>query len=301
MSSAPSRTMTDMSELRFTKGHGTENDFVVVPDVDARLDLDADLTRRLADRHAGVGGDGVIRVVPTAAATDESVRAMADRAPWFMDYRNADGSFAEMCGNGTRVFAAYLRREGLETAGEFEIATRAGIKGIRFEGDVVATNMGRWHLPEEEKARADGFDALVHVVGHGDPWSALSVDMGNPHTVVALPEDVDLGGLDLLHVPEVRPVPPHGTNVEFVRIIGPAHIAMRVHERGVGETRSCGTGVCAAALATSFWAGEAEPVQDWTVDVPGGRLRVRALPHHEVELAGPAALVADGTIDLSSL
>ena len=290
-----------MSELRFTKGHGTENDFVVVPDVDARLDLDADLARRLADRHAGVGGDGVIRVVPTAAAAEESVRAMADRAPWFMDYRNADGTVAEMCGNGTRVFATYLRREGLETAGEFEIATRAGIKGIRFEGDVVATNMGRWRLSDASRAEADGFDALVHGVGHGDPWSALSVDMGNPHTVVALPEAVELDGLDLLHVPEVRPVPVHGTNVEFVRILGREHIAMRVHERGVGETRSCGTGVCAAALATSFWAGDAEPTRDWTVDVPGGRLRVRALPGHEVELAGPAALVADGTIDLSAI
>ena len=294
--------MADMSaDLRFTKGHGTENDFVLVPDVDARLDLDADLARRLADRHAGVGGDGVIRVVPTAAAAEESVRSLADRAPWFMDYRNADGSVAEMCGNGTRVFAAYLRREGLETSTEFEIATRAGIKGIRFEGDVVATNMGPWRFPEEARAQSEGFDALVHLAGHSEPWSALSVDMGNPHTVVALPEGVDLDGLDLLHVPEVRPVPPHGTNVELVRILGPGHIAMRVHERGVGETRSCGTGVCAAALATSFWAGNPEPTRDWTVDVPGGRLRVRALPNHEVELAGPAALVADGTVDLAAL
>ncbi|MFW5471818.1 diaminopimelate epimerase [Knoellia sp. CPCC 206450] len=291
----------DSRSLRFTKGHGTENDFVVLADVDARLDLDADLTRRLADRHAGIGGDGVIRVVPTASADEESVRALADRAPWFMDYRNADGSVAEMCGNGTRVFATFLRREGIETADEFEIATRAGIKGIRFEGDLVATHMGPWRLADEDRARADGFDALVHVAGHGDPWSALSVDMGNPHTVVALPEGVDLDGLDLLHVPEVRPVPPHGTNVEFVRLVGPAHITMRVHERGVGETRSCGTGVCAAALATSFWAGDPEPTRDWTVDVPGGRLRVRALPGHQVELAGPAALVADGEVDLSAL
>jgi len=291
----------DSRSLRFTKGHGTENDFVVLADLDARLDLDADLTRRLADRHAGIGGDGVIRVVPTASATEPEVRALADRAPWFMDYRNADGSLAEMCGNGTRVFATFLRREGIETADEFAIATRAGIKGIRFEGDLVATNMGRWRLVEEGRARADGFDALVHVTGHGDPWSALSVDLGNPHTVVALPEGVDLDALDLIHVPEVRPVPPHGTNVEFVRVVGPAHVRMRVHERGVGETRSCGTGVVAAALAASFWAGDDEPRRDWTVDVPGGRLRVRALPGHEVELAGPAALVADGTVDLSTL
>lgn len=300
--------MADMTALRFTKGHGTENDFVLLPDVDARLDLDADLVRRLADRQAGIGGDGVIRVVPTASSTEEAVRAQADRAPWFMDYRNADGSVAEMCGNGTRVFAAYLRREGLETADAFEIATRGGIKGIRFEGTgdsaVIATNMGPWSFLDPAKADADGFDSLVLLRERPlseDPWSALSVDMGNPHTVVALPESADLATLDLLHAPEVRPVPLHGTNVEFVRVLGPGHIAMRVHERGVGETRSCGTGVCAAALATSFWAGHAEPTQDWTVDVPGGRLRVRGLPNHEVELAGPAALIADGTVDLPTL
>ena len=293
-----------MTTWRFTKGHGTENDFVLLPDVDAGLELDADLARRLADRHAGLGADGVIRVVPTASAADDTVCAMADRAPWFMDYRNADGSVAEMCGNGTRVFAAYLRREGLETADEFEIATRAGIKGIRVEGDVIATNMGAWRFLDVDRAEADGFDSLVLLRDRPlaeDPWSALSVDMGNPHTVVALPEGVDLATLDLGHPPEVRPVPPHGTNVEFVRVLGTGHIAMRVHERGVGETRSCGTGVCAAALATSFWAGDPEPTRDWTVDVPGGRLRVRALPGHEVELAGPAALVADGTVDLAAL
>lgn len=293
-----------MTQLRFTKGHGTENDFVLLPDVDARLDLDAGLVRCLADRRAGLGGDGVIRVVPTASAEDDAVRAQADRAPWFMDYRNADGSVAEMCGNGTRVFAAYLRREGLESADEFEIATRGGIKGIRFEDEIIATNMGPWRFLDPDKADAKGSDSLVLLRDRPlseDPWSALSVDMGNPHTVVALPGSVDLATLDLFHEPEVRPVPPHGTNVEFVRVVADGHIAMRVHERGVGETRSCGTGVCAAALATSFWAGHAEPTQDWTVDVPGGRLRVRGLSNHEVELAGPAALIADGTVDLSAL
>jgi diaminopimelate epimerase len=296
--------MSDMTELRFTKGHGTENDFVLVADVEARLDLDGDLVRRLADRRAGIGADGVIRVVPTDSADDPGVRAQAQRAPWFMDYRNADGSLAEMCGNGTRVFAAFLRREGLEGADEFEIATRGGIKRIRFESELIATNMGRWRFTEPDRAAADGFDALVQLHGRAEadgPWPALSVDMGNPHTVVALPESVDLSSLELFHPPEVRPVPPQGTNVELVRVVGAGHIAMRVHERGVGETRSCGTGVCAAVLATSFWAGHAEPTQDWTVDVPGGRLRVRALAGHEVELAGPAALVADGTVDLSAL
>ncbi|KRE54065.1 diaminopimelate epimerase [Phycicoccus sp. Soil748] len=281
----------------FTKGHGTENDFVLVPDLEGSRPLSSEQAARLADRHAGIGGDGVIRVVPTALATEALVLQQASGARWFMDYRNADGSVAEMCGNGTRVFAAYLRREGLETADEFAIATRAGTKLVRFEGpDLIAVNLGPWRLTQPHIADAEGFDALVHVAGH-DPFSALSVDLGNPHTVVALPETVDLDDLDLYHHPVVNPEPEHGTNIEFVRPIGPGHVRMRVRERGVGETRSCGTGAAAAAIATRFWAGDIG--DSWTVDVLGGRLRVRMLPDQEVELAGPAALVADGTTTLA--
>lgn len=283
--------------LAFTKGHGTENDFVLVPDLDGVLDLLPSQVARLADRRAGIGGDGVIRVVPTRAAAEEEVRSQSSEADWFMDYRNADGSPAEMCGNGTRVFAAYLRREGLETADEFPIATRAGVKHVRFEpGGLIAVNLGSWRFADLADASDDGIDALVHLDGH-QPFSAVSLDLGNPHTVVALPEAIDLAGLDLSRPPVVNPAPRHGTNVEFVRPQGPGHISMRVHERGVGETRSCGTGACAAALATRFWAGEGAP-DVWTVDVPGGRLRVTALPGQEVELAGPAELVADGMTTL---
>ena len=280
----------------FTKGHGTQNDFVLVPDLEGVLPLTAERAALLADRHAGLGGDGVIRVVPTAVSDEPAVLAQSSAARWFMDYRNADGGIAEMCGNGTRVFAAYLRREGLETADEFAIATRAGTKVVRFEGpDLIAVNLGPWRLAQPHIAETEGFDALVHLDGH-EPLSALSLDLGNPHTVVALPESVDLDSLDLLRAPVVNPEPDRGTNVELVRPLGAGHLRMRVHERGVGETRSCGTGAAAAALATRFWAGGRGDT--WTVDVPGGRLRVRALPGDEVELAGPAALVADGTTSL---
>ena len=290
--------MAGMADMRaFTKGHGTENDFVIVPDLEGALDLMPSQVALLADRRAGIGGDGVIRVVPTAQATERDVLAQAGAAKWFMDYRNADGSAAEMCGNGTRVFAAYLRREGLETADEFTIATRAGTKQVRFEPDgVIAVNLGPWRFADVADAGDDGIDALVHLDGH-EPFSAVSLDLGNPHTVVALPESVDLNRLDLSRAPVVNPTPPQGTNVEFVRPHGLGHISMRVYERGVGETRSCGTGACAAALATRFWAGEGAP-DAWTVDVPGGRLRVTALPGQEVELAGPAVLVADGVTTL---
>ena len=289
--------------LAFTKGHGTENDFVLVPDLDGAVGLSAERAAFLADRRAGIGGDGVIRVVPTEAADEAAVREQASAAPWFMDYRNADGSVAEMCGNGTRVFAAYLRREGLETADTFSIATRAGVKHVRLDGDEFAVDLGPWRLADADTADRLGFDALVllDVRDGEDPFSALSVDLGNPHTVVALPEEFDLDGLDLHLAPVVNPRPPHGTNVELVRPLGPGHIAMRVHERGVGETRSCGTGACAAAIATSFWAGSLDTGSTWIVDVPGGRLTVRLLTDHGVELAGPAVLVGDGTVPLAVL
>jgi len=286
--------------LRFTKGHGTENDFVLLPDLDATLDLTAEQVALLAHRQAGIGGDGVIRIVPTAAAAEESVRAQAGAAEWFMDYRNADGSLAQVCGNGTRVIASWLRREGL-VGDEFTLATRAGPRGVRFEGDEVVTHMGTWHFVDEARAHADGFDALVHVEEVEEvtePYSALSLDLGNPHTVVALPEHVSLNGLRLRRPPAVNPVPPEGSNVEFVRVLGPGRISMRVHERGVGETRSCGTGVCAAAIGTRFWSGDVDAPSTTTVEVPGGTLRVHLLPGREVELAGPAALVADGTTTL---
>jgi diaminopimelate epimerase len=290
--------MTDTGELRFTKGHGTENDFLLVADLEGAHDVTVEQVRRLTDRRAGIGADGVIRVVPTQAASEQYVRDQGNQARWFMDYRNADGSAAEMCGNGTRVFAAYLRREGLEMADEFAIATRSGVKLVTIDGDLIAVNLGGWSLVDANGARDKGFDAMVRVHGH-DPLPGLSLDLGNPHTVVALPDSTDLASLDLTSPPDVHPVPAAGTNVEFVRPLGPGHIAMRVHERGVGETRSCGTGAAAAALATRWWAGSDTASDVWRVDVPGGTLRVRALPGQQVELAGPAVLVADGVMTLS--
>ncbi|MDN5769130.1 MAG: diaminopimelate epimerase [Humibacillus sp.] len=285
-----------LTSTRFTKGHGTENDFVLLPDPDGSLELTPAQVQRLTNRHAGIGADGVIRVVRTENADDDTVRALAPGAEWFMDYRNADGSLAEMCGNGTRVFAAYLRREGLVVDREFAIATRGGAKVVRVTDDGYAVDLGPWRLIDEEGARRDGFDVMVRA-RFGKPIPALSLDLGNPHAVVMLPEGITLEQLDLTEAPEVHPEPREGANVEFVRAVGPGHIAMRVHERGVGETRSCGTGAAAAALATRFWSG-VENESPWIVDVPGGRLVVTPLPGQRVELAGPAELVADGDFPL---
>jgi diaminopimelate epimerase len=286
-----------MSTVPFTKGHGTQNDFVLVPDLDGTRPLTTDEVRLLADRRAGLGGDGVIRVVRTLHAEQRYVREQAPEATWFMDYHNADGSPAEMCGNGSRVFAAYLLREGLVDEHAFCIATRGGLKSVTVTGDHYAVDLGPWRVVDADGARQRGFDSTVRSHG-GIELPALRLDLGNPHTVVILPPEIDLDDLNLTEPPAVSPHPDQGTNVEFVRAIGQGHIAMRVHERGVGETRSCGTGAAAAALATRWWEGESHDNANWVVDVPGGRVTVRALPDGHVELAGPAVLVADGTVTL---
>lgn len=285
--------------LPMLKGHGTENDFVLIPDLTGERPLSAAQVRFLADRRAGLGGDGVIRVAPTASALEPQVRELADRAPWFMDYRNADGSLAQMCGNGVRVFATYLRQAGLQTQAAFEVATRAGCKSVRFEGELITVGMGRWDLLAPDRSEERGYDMLVGVPGL-DPLPALTLDLGNPHAVVVLPDTVDLDSLDLSGPVLLNPQPPEGINVEFVHMVSPGHLRMRVVERGVGETRSCGTGACAAALAIMVWRDEPAAASSsagrWLVDVPGGRLAVRALADHTVDLTGPAVIVAEGTV-----
>ncbi|KQR11137.1 diaminopimelate epimerase [Cellulomonas sp. Leaf334] len=312
-------TVVATPTLHVTKGHGTQNDFVLLDDRDGLVDLSAVLVRGLADRRAGVGGDGVIRVV-AGEHVPEGVAALAEdpEARWFMDYRNADGSVAEMCGNGVRVFAAYLERLGLwDGAGELALGTRAGVRRVRRVpvpagiGDDTwyAVDMGSWHLPGGADAVRAGADAEVAVAGLEVARAGLSVDVGNPHVVLALGDEDELTAADLTRAPEVTPVPPNGTNVELVVPLGEheapdgslvGRVRMRVHERGVGETRSCGTGACAAALAVRTWAGAGAP-DVWLVDVPGGTVRVSVLPDGHVELAGPAVLVAAADVDLAAL
>ena len=308
-----------MTSLRFTKGHGTENDFVLLDDRTGVLDLTPALVRALTDRRAGIGGDGVIRVAPTASLPEGAAILASDPAAvWFMDYRNGDGSVAEMCGNGVRVFAAYLERLGLavvpgsaaDDGAGLAIGTRAGVRSVRREPNGwYAVDMGPWHLTGGVEAALAGTDVAVAVAGLTAVRPALRVDVGNPHVVLALADADELAGADLTRAPEVRPEPRGGTNVELVVPLGEeqaedgtavGRVRMRVHERGAGETRSCGTGACAAALAVRTWAG-AGALDVWFVDVPGGTVRVRVLASGHVELAGPAALVAEGEIDLDAL
>ncbi|MFF4533662.1 diaminopimelate epimerase [Streptomyces sp. NPDC001407] len=285
------------AQIAFLKGHGTENDFVIIPDHDGRIELSPAAVARLCDRRAGLGADGVLRVVRSAAHPE--ARAMADEAEWFMDYRNSDGSIGEMCGNGVRVFARYLQRAGLAGAGDLAIATRAGIRRAHIAkegvGGDITVSMGKALMPEG--------DVTVTV---GDrSWPARNVNMGNPHAVLFTDDLADAG--KLFDAPVVTPAEayPDGTNVEFVVDRGPRHVAMRVHERGSGETRSCGTGACAVMVATARRDG-ADPARtgvpvSYTVDVPGGRLVIGESPDGTVEMTGPAVIVAEGVFDASWL
>jgi len=286
--------------IAFTKGHGTGNDFVIVPYPDGALDLSDDQVAVLCDRRFGIGGDGILRVV-RAASIAEGAEAAAAGAEWFMDYRNADGSKAEMCGNGVRVFVRYLVDVGWVDldAGPLAVGTRAGVKTVTRSERGYEVDLGAWRVDESE--------VLVRTRGGGAPRPGVGIDVGNPHVVVALPDEAELEGLDLAVQPLLSPELPHGANIEFVVPSDPlvregvGTIRMRVFERGVGETLSCGTGVAAAALAVRHWAGPAAPDR-WVVDVPGGTLGVR-MPEVDGErhvlLSGPATLVYTGEVTLA--
>ena len=276
--------------MRFAKGHGTGNDFLILPDPDDAAVLSPGLVARLCDRRTGLGADGILRAVRTGPG---------DPAEWFMDYRNADGSIAEMCGNGIRVFARYLLRHGLAAGPEFTVATRAGLRQVREEASgEITVDMG---VPVVRGRSAA-------VIG-SRRYEGLEVSLGNPHLACVVgvpPGDIDLSappGVDSARFPD-------GVNVEVVRVLGDGRLDMRVYERGSGVTLSCGTGAVAAAVAAqatrtpsagpgrdlSAGAGPGLPAGTWAVRVPGGELVV-TLTGTTSLLTGPAVIVAEGVLD----
>jgi diaminopimelate epimerase len=273
-----------MGDVFFIKGHGTGNDFVILPDPDGALDLTPELVAALCDRHRGIGADGVLRVVRSAKHPDAA--GFAAEAEWFMDYWNADGSFAEMCGNGVRVFTRYLLSAGLAvpSAGGLPIATRAGVVRAVIEAETISVRM----TTPRVYAASTATTGPLSIPG-------AAVDCGNPHLVCML--STPLEDLDL-HVPpgHDEALFPQGVNVEFVAPVGDLHVRMRVHERGSGETLSCGSGALAVGAVVLRDAGRTEGVV--TVDLPGGRLTVTATASGEWWLAGPAVLVATGEVSL---
>ncbi|MEV5209130.1 diaminopimelate epimerase [Micromonospora sp. NPDC053740] len=279
--------------MEFTKGHGTGNDFVLLPDPDGQLDLTPELVAALCDRRRGIGADGVLRVVRAAKHPDGA--GLAGEAEWFMDYWNADGSFAEMCGNGARVFVRYLLDTGLATpaGAALPVATRAGVVRALVEGDAVSVEMRRPQVYDSSTATVGGLTVTGAVV-----------DVGNPHLVCVLPAGVELSALDLTVAPGFDPtVFPSGVNVEFIVAGDPVdgtdeHSVMRVYERGSAETLSCGTGACAVGAVALRDLGRDTGVV--AVDVPGGRLTV-TVTENSCWLSGPAVLLATGELDPTKL
>lgn len=253
-----------------TYGHGTENDFILIFDPNDELEITADQVASICNRDTGIGADGVIRIL------------RGDKN-WFMDYRNADGSLAEMCGNGIRVMARYLVERGHMPEGIFAINTRDGIKHLRVpqHGD-ISVNMGQ--VSDEAET--------ITVAINGATYTGYNISVGNPHAVVFVNDVHEIGALD--HPPVVLPSDsyPEGVNVEFVQITGDHELSMRVYERGSGETRSCGTGTCAVALAAVINAKERLP-STWKINPPGGRLEVSIDAHSNATLIGPAVLIKD--------
>jgi len=267
--------------IEFVKGHGTENDFVLLPDPAGTLDLTPARVRALCDRHRGLGADGVLRVVPGALVADAPPGTSPD--DWFMDYRNADGSVAELCGNGVRVFARYLTDAGLVADRAFRIGSRSGSRNVRCNDDgSVTVEMG--------SVRRNGASTVT--VG-GAAFTGLAVDVGNPH--LACLTEVPVEQLDLTVPPGHDPGNfPHGVNVEFINVLCVGQLRMRVHERGVGETRSCGTGTVAALAAVLD--AEGQITGEAIVQVLGGRLHV-TITDDGSTLTGPAVLVAGGYLE----
>jgi diaminopimelate epimerase len=278
--------------MRFSKYHGTGNDFVMVEDLDDHLRLDPEFIAALCDRSRGVGADGLIRIV------------RAPGADFFMDYHNADGATAEMCGNGIRCLAKYVYDRGLTAMTELNVSTRAGMKHLWIDTDdgvacEVTVDMGPPYLDRADIPMTG--DPAGRFVGErlqvgGRTFTATAVSMGNPHCVVVLQPGEDMQQLDVPALGgaiERLPVFPNGTNVEFVQVFD-GRIYVRVWERGSGLTMACGTGACASLVACSLMGLVG---RDAELSFPGGRLRAAWRDDGHVLLTGPAVCVFDGELD----
>jgi diaminopimelate epimerase len=275
--------------MRFSKYHGTGNDFVMIQDLEGRLALDPTLVFALCDRHLGIGADGVIRIAPS------------ESADFFMDYWNADGQKAEMCGNGIRCLAKYVYDRRLTEQSELDVETRAGVKHVLIDvadgmAASVRVDMGPPAFQRKSIPMAGPPDQTFERQAFSEAglaFQATAVSMGNPHLVLL--GETDPRSIDIREIGprlERHPDFPERTNVEFVRVRD-GGVDVRVWERGVGETMACGTGACASLVAAAR-AGLVDRTGD--VRFPGGTLRVEWTEDGPVFLEGPATFVFEGEL-----
>jgi len=273
--------------MHFVKAHGAGNDFVMIEDLDDALELNAAFVAAVCDRHFGVGADGLIRVVRRGGG-------------FFMDYYNADGEVAEMCGNGIRCLAKYVADRGITGADELDVDTRAGVKHLTLHRDGdgrvdrVRVDMG---APILQRAQ-------IPVSGDGDPLNVrlqvgehqldlACVSMGNPHAIVFV-DSIEAVPFELLGpAVETNALFPARTNVEFTQILNDHEVRVRVWERGVGETMACGTGACATAVATNLRGRTGRAV---AVHLPGGTLDIEWGADDRVAMTGPAEESFEGEL-----
>ena len=284
-------------ELSFVKMHGLGNDFIVIEDLSEELEFSAEAVSWFCDRNFGIGGDGLILVRP----------ATTPDADFYMLYYNADGSVAEMCGNGVRCFAKYVVDHGLVDAGtdDLRVETLAGIRAITvtrgYDGTMylATVDMGEPKLlpgdiPTNLGCETPGNPVIAcELETEMGTFEVTCVSMGNPHCVLWV-EDVENAPVhELGPVIENHPAFPNKTNVEFAQLTGDEYIRLRVWERGVGETLACGTGACATAVAASLTMRIG---REATIELPGGELAIRWAEDDHVMMTGPAEEVFSGIL-----
>lgn len=280
--------------MKFTKMHGCGNDYVYVNGAVERVPQEKKpgLVRRLSDRHTGVGGDGVIFINPS------------DVADFEMEMYNADGTRAEMCGNGIRCVAKYVYDKGLTDKRQLSIVSAGQIKyldlkvGSDNQVSTIKVNMGKPILePEHIPVALSGENAVnVPIRVDGQEYHMTCVSMGNPHAVVFVDQVADMKLEQIGPLFEHHELFPNRTNTEFVQIVDRQHVKMRVWERGTGETMACGTGCCATAVACVL-NGLTDP--SITVGVLGGEIEVTWDRESDlVYMTGPAITVFEGETNI---
>ena len=279
--------------MKFTKMHGIANDYIYVNCFEEQVDDPNALSVRLSDRRRSIGGDGVILICPSEVA-DFRMRMF-----------NADGSEGKMCGNGTRCIGKYVYDKGLTEKTTVTLETLAGIKTLELhvtDGKVtsVTVDMGKADFVPENipviYPEAEMVNAPIDVAGK--TWNATAVSMGNPHCVIFTDEDISALPLEKIGPEfENNPIFPDRVNTEFVNIIDPTTLSMRVWERGSGETMACGTGACAVAAA-AVKNGISPAGEKITVKLLGGDLEIICGEDYSISMTGPAEIAFEGTVEI---